>query len=168
MRPKSVPCMWRFHQAGRNSRPGFFSHVEPDGLAVPVRFHLFRGGRRVQDYRGTNAESGYLSYWLAQPSLQRGVSLVDKPARVMVYAVAGRYSKQTTNRRFQKGTNRMKWLVLLALMTTSCTVCTLERDPLGRVYKISNGYAKFDEKGELLEIGSKGIIELSIQEVSVK
>jgi len=56
----------------------------------------------------------------------------------------------------------------LAVALVGCTVCTVERDAGGRVFRIRNGRAVIDEHGMVREIESKGWLELSVQEVTIK
>ena len=69
---------------------------------------------------------------------------------------------------FCRLTMQVATVAALAVALVGCTVCTIERDAGGRVYRIRNGRAVIDEHGMVREIESKGFLELSVQEVTIK
>ena len=56
----------------------------------------------------------------------------------------------------------------LAVALVGCTVCTVERDAGGRVFRIRNGRAVLDEHGMVREIESKGIFEVKVDKISIE
>ncbi len=58
--------------------------------------------------------------------------------------------------------------LIVAGLLAGCTVCTVERDTGGRVFRIRNGRAVLDEHGMVREIESKGVFEVKVDKVSIE